>query len=178
MVTMVNASRAAGRLKRPAWKPFPGRNIAWRTRKNRKRRHTCRKAVRRSDLFLQGCPLARFSHGELLLPLRGVKAHGCPLRSPEGRFQRVSRIQAWHVPQRNDSGRAQAQTVTGGGRNTSMIGKNLRRRVERLGEEIMPACTEEKVFVIISVDGDGNRVDSGIRIPVQQVPKAIKKGRW
>jgi hypothetical protein len=59
-----------------------------------------------------------------------------------------------------------------------MIGKNLRRRVERLGEEIMPACTEEKVFVIISVDGDGNRVDSGIRIPVQQVPKAIKKGRW
>lgn len=42
----------------------------------------------------------------------------------------------------------------------------------------MPARTEEKVFVIISVNGDGNREDTGIRIPVQQVPKPFKKRRW
>jgi hypothetical protein len=47
-------SPAAGRLKRPAWKPFPGRHIAWRTRRNRKSRHMCRKAVRRSDSVCAG----------------------------------------------------------------------------------------------------------------------------
>ena len=49
MVPMANASPAACRLRRPAWTPSPGRHIAWRTRRNRKRRHMCRKAVRRSD---------------------------------------------------------------------------------------------------------------------------------
>jgi hypothetical protein len=38
MAPIANASPAAGRSTRPAWKPFLGRHIAWRTRRNRKRR--------------------------------------------------------------------------------------------------------------------------------------------
>jgi hypothetical protein len=59
-----------------------------------------------------------------------------------------------------------------------MIARNLARRLERLEAEIMPACTEDTVLVIISVDGDGNRVDSGLRFTVPGVPKPVKKGRW
>jgi hypothetical protein len=43
---------------------------------------------------------------------------------------------------------------------------------------LLPANQEQIVFVIIAVDGDGRREDTGIRIPVQRVPNAIKKGRW
>jgi hypothetical protein len=42
----------------------------------------------------------------------------------------------------------------------------------------MPVLEEPLVLEIIAVDGDGRRVDSGIKIKVQQVPKPIKKGRW
>jgi hypothetical protein len=56
-----------------------------------------------------------------------------------------------------------------------MITKNLARRLERLEAEIIPACGEEKVFVIISVSPDGQRVDSGIRIRVPGVLKPVKE---
>jgi hypothetical protein len=59
-----------------------------------------------------------------------------------------------------------------------MIGENLSRRLGRLEDRMPPANEEPLVFLIISVDPDGRRVDSGIRIPVQQVPKPFKKGRW
>jgi hypothetical protein len=59
-----------------------------------------------------------------------------------------------------------------------MINKTLSQRLERLETEITPAYTEEQVLVIIAVDGDGNRVDSGIRLKVPGVPKPVKKRRW
>jgi hypothetical protein len=52
------------------------------------------------------------------------------------------------------------------------------RRLERLEAELMPECIEEKVFRIISVSPDGQRVDSGIEIRVPAVPKPFKKRRW
>jgi hypothetical protein len=59
-----------------------------------------------------------------------------------------------------------------------MIRRNLARRLEQLEAEITPAHAEDKVFVIISVDGDGNRVDTGLRFRVPGVPKPVKKVRW
>jgi hypothetical protein len=59
-----------------------------------------------------------------------------------------------------------------------MIRRNLARRLERLEDSLLPVLEEPLVIHIISVDGDGRREDSGIRIKVQQVPKPLKKGRW
>ncbi len=59
-----------------------------------------------------------------------------------------------------------------------MISRNLSRRLERLEAEISPACTEDIVLQIISVDRDGNRADSGIRFRVPGVPKTVQKRRW
>jgi hypothetical protein len=58
-----------------------------------------------------------------------------------------------------------------------MIGKNLARRLERLEDHLAPVIAEPLVIHIISVDGDGRREDTGIRIPVQQAPRPLKK-RW
>ena len=59
-----------------------------------------------------------------------------------------------------------------------MISKNLSRRLELLEDSLLPVLEEPLEFVIIAVDGDGRREDSGIRIKVQQAPKPLKKGRW
>jgi len=59
-----------------------------------------------------------------------------------------------------------------------MISKNLTRRLERLEDSLRPVLEEPLVFEIIAVDGFGRRVDSGMRIKVQRVPKPFKKGRW
>jgi hypothetical protein len=50
--------------------------------------------------------------------------------------------------------------------------------LERLEDHLLPTNQEPLVLQIIGVDGDGRRVDSGIRIKVQQGPKPIKKRRW
>jgi hypothetical protein len=59
-----------------------------------------------------------------------------------------------------------------------MIARNLSRRLKRLEAKISPACTEDIVLQIISVDGHGNRVDSGIKFRVPGIPKPVKKRRW
>jgi len=58
-----------------------------------------------------------------------------------------------------------------------MISKNLSRRLERLEESLLPVLEEPVVIHIISVDGDGRREDSGIRIEVPAVPKPFKRRR-
>jgi hypothetical protein len=59
-----------------------------------------------------------------------------------------------------------------------MISKSLSRRLEPLEDSLLPVLEEPLVIHIISIDGDGRREDSGIRIQVQQAPKPLKKGRW
>jgi hypothetical protein len=49
---MGSALPVDARLKPPAWKLFPGRYIACRTRRSRTKQHTCSKAVRRFDRFV------------------------------------------------------------------------------------------------------------------------------
>jgi len=59
-----------------------------------------------------------------------------------------------------------------------MIARTLSRRLERLEESLLPVLDEPLEFVIIAVDGDGRREDSGIRIKVQQTPGPFEKRRW
>ena len=59
-----------------------------------------------------------------------------------------------------------------------MISKNLSRRLERLEDSLLPVLEEPLVIHIISVDGDGRRVDSGMEFKVPAVPKTFKKRRW
>ena len=65
-----------------------------------------------------------------------------------------------------------------GGRSTTMISKNLARRLERLEDSLPPALEEPLVIRIISVSPDGEPVDSGIEFKVPAVPKPFKKRRW
>jgi hypothetical protein len=59
-----------------------------------------------------------------------------------------------------------------------MISKAISRRLERLEDSLLPVLEEPLLIHIIGVDGDGRRTDTGMRIPVQQVPKPLKKARW
>jgi hypothetical protein len=58
---MAGASSADARLKQPAWKLVPGRQLAWRIRRGRTKRHTCSKAVRPFDT--QASPWNGGDHG-------------------------------------------------------------------------------------------------------------------
>ena len=59
-----------------------------------------------------------------------------------------------------------------------MISRNVSRRLERLEDSLLPVLEEAVVIHIISVDADGRREDSGIRIEVPAVPKPFNKRRW
>jgi hypothetical protein len=61
---------------------------------------------------------------------------------------------------------------------TTLISRNLSRRLERLEDSLLPVLEEPLVIHIICVDGDGRREDSGIEFKVQAVPKPFNKRRW
>jgi len=59
-----------------------------------------------------------------------------------------------------------------------MASKNLARRLERMGDSLLPVLEEPLVLRIISVSPDGQQVDSGIEIKVSAAPKPFQKRRW